>query len=306
MKKGYIIGGGIAGLIFSYYNKGYTIIDKNVGGQIDKNFAVGPRYLHKNKYTAKFLSDLRIAQRTRRIKIIYVKDGTIIKDITDEDRERYYIKSRGAYNHEQLSKTILNCSQKEFDVFDIDWNKLIEKLTAKAKVLNEFVSEIDTKQHTFKTQDGIQHSYVNKKLISTIPLPMLMKLCNDENTEISSALNHIVCAVTKPIPKICRLLEENNADYIYELGSEKYYRVTKETWNNQEVLVFEFSERIDVPEYFGDYFINSKVLWGAKVTKNLSMKEYKNIRLLGRYSQVNHGIKTENIIEEAQKNALLN
>ncbi|MEK6881099.1 MAG: FAD/NAD(P)-binding protein, partial [Nanoarchaeota archaeon] len=55
-----VLGGGIAGLIFAFYNKNFTVISPDVGGQMGNGFSLGPRYLHDIPESRKFLNDLNI------------------------------------------------------------------------------------------------------------------------------------------------------------------------------------------------------------------------------------------------------
>ena len=61
MKNKYILGGGISGLICSFYT-GYPIISKNIGGQMKFNtdWHLGPRFLHVDEFSTKLLKDLNL------------------------------------------------------------------------------------------------------------------------------------------------------------------------------------------------------------------------------------------------------
>src|SRR3972149_2445932 len=103
----YILGGGIAGLIYAFYNKDYEVISTEFGGQMASYFKLGSRYLHRTDQAINFLKDLNLPVEEIRITTGYQTRTDSYTDIMmDEDfKKRYYMKSRGIKTLEGYDET---------------------------------------------------------------------------------------------------------------------------------------------------------------------------------------------------------
>jgi len=96
VKNNYVLGGGIAGLIFTYFNKNLILISKDIGGQFNNNFDLGPRFFHNSYFSRKLLKELNIPIRKEKIKVGYSRFLNNIEIEKPEGfKEIYFEKSRG-------------------------------------------------------------------------------------------------------------------------------------------------------------------------------------------------------------------
>ena len=173
-----ILGGGIAGLIFAFYNHNFKILTPQKGGQFSSDFPLGARYMHVNQNNAKLLKDLNMNVPKKIIKVGY---GEIANDnffevlkVDDNFRKNYYLKSRDEKSLSGFNETVMNSNHSEFECFDVDFGVLIETLTeaVKDRIIIEKVTEIDF----VNDQVIINQKYLADKVVSTIPLPLLCRL----------------------------------------------------------------------------------------------------------------------------------
>lgn len=61
----FIIGGGISGLIYGFYNKDYQIISPDVGGKLKNSYLTSTILLHDTPETKRLLNDLKIVADPR-------------------------------------------------------------------------------------------------------------------------------------------------------------------------------------------------------------------------------------------------
>ena len=295
----YILGGGITGLIWAFYNPQYTIISPDIGGQMTSdNFSLGPRFLIKTEYTEKLLKDLNIQAPIKTFKIGYCKNnivGTAKElNITEEDRKNYFLKSRGLKNINEVPITVMNSFKDEIVGFDVEWNEIIKKLSEKVKIINNKIIKINTNEKIL-VSGGNDYDY--DELISTIHASLFFKLifydtsakkCENNCKDIT-----YVAVKNKSLKTVF--------NYIYVIDdSFPFYRMTFQ----DNVVIYEFigkpSEK-DLPDHD---IIGIKTVYGCKIIKDLNLDGIPeaNIKFVGRYAQLNHSIKTEQVTEMAIKN----
>ena len=145
----YVLGGGIAGLIWAYYNDEYFVVSPEIGGQMKSEFNLGPRYLHDNDISRKFLSDLgmTVDNRKSKIRIGYLdEDGQWVKTPDAEYRKKYYLKSRKTKSLEGFDPSVMNGNKNEFDILTVDFQEIISVLSwniGQARFINAWVERID-------------------------------------------------------------------------------------------------------------------------------------------------------------------
>ena len=130
--KKYILGGGITGLIWAYYNKDFFIITPEIGGQMNNYFSVGPRYLHNTNNAKKFLKGLNLPIKEILIRVGYWQNGRFIEP-DSEFRKKYFMNSRGIENLDGYDETVMNTDIKEFIALEVDFKQLISVLENKLK-----------------------------------------------------------------------------------------------------------------------------------------------------------------------------
>jgi hypothetical protein len=104
------------------------------------------------------------------------------------------------------------------------------------------------------------------------------------------------------VGKVCfYLIDERDStyrlfDYVYSI-SDSWYRKTYIPDFNK--WVYEVKE-VDQFKFEKEYRFEMKVTAASQIINSLNLKEIRNIKLIGRYSQMDHSVKTENVIEAAQ------
>ena len=166
-----VLGGGIAGLIFAYYNPEYKVITPEVGGQMASHFPLGPRYLHKTNYVLKFLSSLSLPAKDRLIRIGFF-DGDWIDEPSKKFCEEYFRKSRDTDNLQGFNPTVMSQGMRSFTAIDVDFTELIARLSAKLQDENRIIFDqiegIDVETCRL-FGDNDTYAYHEDHLLTTIP-----------------------------------------------------------------------------------------------------------------------------------------
>ncbi len=293
-----ILGSGIAGLIIFYYlaedaKTTNIILTNDIGGQISSKFPLGPRYLHYNKDTEILLKRLGFDVKTKEIFIGY-KTGSEIRNYpTEEFKELYCIKSRNTKNIE--SSFLSGGGKSNFTAFTTSQTALGKSLVNRClkiaeKSKNNSISIENVINISFKKINTDKNIYYSNNIISTIPLNSLLKIMSNSSMSINIS--------AKPESISFFLVDDREKspfDYIYSV-SDIWHRKTYipelkkwvyETRNEKE---FEKECKYDI--------IDKKTL-NTQITNSLNLKEIANIKLVGRYAQMNHSIKTEDVIKWA-------
>lgn len=280
-----VLGGGIAGLVFAFYNQDYKIVSPDVGGQFNNYFDCGPRFLHDTPSARKFLKDLEIPVDT-----YMIGSGYYDKDWTNKNsrfREKYYLKSRGEMKGFN-SKTTNN--DESFIVLKVNFDDVISRLREKLKdnIIIDKAFEIIPEQNVLRCE---KYNFKYKDLVSTIPRNVFSKLAR-ENLDL------------KTIPVTFVLLRKDffdmkDFDFVYFAGDTLYHRLTR----GSDGIVAEIrgvKEKEDLENYFGDYYKDHFVLWNSQlISSDKPMPAYDNIKFFGRYGAWDNKWNTELAIEKA-------
>jgi hypothetical protein len=292
-KMNVILGAGIAGLISHWYHKDYTIISKDVGGQLGLDFAQGPRFLHKDEYSEKFLRDLLIPLRERIVHVGYYFDGKINEKFPFELKMKYAEKTRG--EHGKTEQAAMNRGEQMFWAYEVDWNKILEKLTKDTKVILDAVSSIDLIEKKIYCEKS---TYKYDKLITTIPAPIFFNLCNLKvGNFVAKSITFVLAETDGDI------LSNTKFDFVYFLNDEfKFNRITKVDDNKR---VYEF---IDANEVVTERLLpNTRILkWHTeqmgKIASNVSLPMIENVTTVGRWAQWDSNVLTNDVIHRVLVN----
>jgi len=279
----YILGGGISALIFNFYHKDYTIISPDVGGQFNSNFNLGPRYLHKNKYTEKFLQDIKLQYKERIVNVGYVNEfGELC--IPDESyRRKYYMKSRHIDNLEKYDSSIMTSFKNSFEIYDIDFKLLIDKLS-NIKYINGNVKSINL--HDKKLLVNNKELNYNK-IVSTIPLNIFNKMTSFTD-EIFQKQDMIYIKSNEYDINI------SDYDYVYDIRKDKpWHRVSKDKGFIYDLCSYSFDFPFDV--------LALKELNGSQIISTTNNYEPEDVLFLGRYGEWKHNIKIEDVIQKSME-----
>jgi protoporphyrinogen oxidase len=287
MKKKYIIGGGIAGLIFAFYNKDYKIITKDLGGQFNNNFPLGPRFFEDTPESRRLLRDLEIEIIPKKIKVGYFYNNLIHNCQNSDFLKKYYLKSRGKeYSNEKI---VMNNGKKEMNILQVDFvdiiSKLVEKLSKKI-IVDNIIKITDSEIIT------LNRKFVYEKIINTIPLPIMLNYLNKDSSEYSSASVTFVLFNES-------FFDFKDYSFVYFSDSSLFHRMTK----IENGIVAEFFGEIEekkLKNMFLNNFVDSKIVKNSQIiTGNPCKIINKKIINFGRYGVWDREYKTEKVIKEA-------
>lgn len=294
-----IIGSGIAGLTIFYYLAETTktrnlVITNNIASQTNSKFPLGPRFLHQNKDTEALLRRLGFSTKTKEIFIGY-KNGDDIRNYASDDFKLVYaLKSRGTTKLE--SSFLSGGGKSSFTAYEISQIAIGKSLLTKCLDIadksgnnNIVIDDINNINHKKITTS--KNVYYTDNIISTIPLSSLLKIVSDQSVRFrltSSGEETVHFFLTAEKGK-------NMFDYIYSI-SDVWYRKTYIP--EMDKWVYETHE----PEAFMAIYepwVLDRISIRSQITQSMNLKDLGNIRLVGRYAQLNHSIKTEDIISWA-------
>lgn len=292
-KEKYILGGGIAGLIWAYYNPKFKIISETIGGQFNNYFPLGPRYLEDTAFSRKFLIDLGIPVVSIKIRMGYKDEDKILDRPPKDFLQKYYKKSRGV--EISSDSTAMNSRKTEMDVLIVNFKKIIDLLAEKIgedRIIRSKITKIDTNKKEISIKDGkVICEY--DKIISSIPLPIFYKLAKVKSDNYRyQSMTYILLK-----PKFINL---KCFDFVYCAGNEPYHRLANDKkgivadvlgWKTLSEIKRDFPDAVDFK-----HSPTAQIISGAPQEKFND-----NISFIGRYGTWNREWKTEKVIEEAIK-----
>lgn len=293
-----ILGSGIAGLTVFYYLAESTktrnlVITNNIASQTNAKFPLGPRFLHQNKDTEALLRRLGFPTKTKEIFIGYKVGDDVRNFATDEFKEKYAVKAHGSAKSESTHLT--GGGRGSFTAFEVSQVALGKSLlkrcldiAQKSESNNIVIENIKSISHRRILTNKGEHYADN--IISTIPLPTLTNLLS--NTSMTVKVS------TSPDLMNFFLVDEKGRgqfDYIYSVTDpwhRKTYIPEMDKW------VYETKTPEPFIALYGEWIID-KITTATQISKSLNLKELGNVRLVGRYAQMNHSIKTEDVVHWA-------
>ena len=301
MKKKVILGGGVAGLIYAFYNKEYFVISPEFGGQMINQFPLGPRFLHMNEFSEKLLRGLEMPIEDIEVKTGYMLDsGVILDQIPHEQfKEDYFMKSRGKKDLAGYDKTVMSEGKNRFVALKVDFNEMIGLLCHKlnGRLITGKVERIDTRARTLIVDDKIIEY---ESLVNTIPLNVFGRLVtpgtfpSPDNFK-SEAVTYILLQ-----PELA-----SNFDYVYVADPRKVFH--RLTFDPKGTIAewFGVHDAKECQKVFGERYVDSKVLYGAQIIPYLGEIKLEGVKFIGRYGTWKREWKTEKVIEEAIKDGKL-
>lgn len=294
-----ILGSGIAGLTVFYYLAESTktrnlVITNNIASQTNTRFPLGPRFLHQNKDTEALLRRLGFSTKTKEIFIGY-KNGDDVRNYADDGFiEQYAIKSRGTTKSE--NSFLSGGGKPGFTAYEVSQVALGKSLLNKCLEIadqserNSIVIN-DIKNINHKKITTNKNVYYADNIVSTIPLAALLNVVSDTSVRFrltSSNAEIVHFFLTRDNGK-------DVFDYVYSI-SDVWYRKTYvpeiDKWvyetKNPEAFMAIYAE-----------WVLDRISIKSQIAKSMNLKELGSIRLVGRYAQLNHSIKTEDVIHWA-------
>jgi hypothetical protein len=295
-----IIGSGIAGLTVFYYLAETTktrnlVITNNLASQATSKFPLGPRFLHKDKDTEALLRRLKFPTKTREVFIGYKHNEEIRNYPTDDFKLEYAKKSRGT---DKVEGSFLSGGGKPgFTAFEVGQPELAKEIFDRCVVIskeskfNSIVVE-NIKSIDFKKITTDKKVYYANNIISTIPLPVLLKLVSNFSIsfKIESVPEEVNFFLTSEIGR-------GQFDYIYSI-TDSWHRKTYAPELDKWVYEVRPESLGKFENEFKDKILD-KVTMKSQISNSLNLKELGRIKLVGRYAQLNHSIKTEDVVKWA-------
>ena len=296
----YIIGSGVAGLIYSFLDKNCLVIDPNPLGQLNSKYVLGPRLLQYNKGTEKFFEQYRGAlslNKELKIKALigYKSNNILYNSANDEFKKRYSLLTRGKDEYEESflsgSKNIIehyifeNIENSYLYLFE----KFLELLEKQNRIIKEKVISIDLNNKKIVTNNN---NYQYDNLISTLNIKLFKKLCNrleEKDEKLFSTMNkHFY--VTKNIYQFC------DFDYIYSIDRD-YTRKTI----YKDYIVYETSEKYEDIKFENKEIIYKVENLPIQIQNSLNIEKFEEVFLLGRYAQWDHKLQFCSIIPKCSR-----
>lgn len=282
-----ILGGGIAGLIKAYFNRDAMIISDKIGGQFSTSFQLGPKFLHVDEYSKRFIEELNMTPLIKQIKIGFWYDGCLHMTNNENNRKNYFDKTRS--QDSKIYSSSMSANMTEFKSFDIDVAEIINVL--KNKLTNEIILEkiknIDLENKKIITENTeIQYD----ELISTIPLNIFLFL-SDKIDLAKRFKSHPTTFILNSSVNSCPFCDFENYDYVY-ISEKRYifHRITK----TDKGPVFE-CKGDNIPKMIGE--IDRITLKVGQLIQNDIDINIKNVEFFGRYSKWQHNLLTNTLLK---------
>lgn len=325
-----VLGGGLAGLVYAFYNKDFKVLTDRIGGQSSGAFVLGPRIIQKHDATFDLLTKLGYKNFVweedynfcihdkpmfiKRARIGYYEDDKVVSEPSKVFKKKYYMKSRCLKYVADIPDSVMSEDKQFIDYYAISHEKLASLIAKQLISENRlFVARVDQVElqenllHVFA--DGKVKTLQYERLVNTAPFPMFFKMCNPGRELQDAAFSYepkfFISADKYDFQKYVRF--ENIVDYIYFAGEEPFHRITV---GKSEVVVECTGKKMY--EKFHDQF--KHLQWSVQELKVGQIKhnycsvkmeidgiEVSNVRNFGRYAQWDHSIKTQQCVEMAQK-----
>jgi len=318
MKENIILGGGISGLIFQFYNPEFLLITDSFGGMLENEKDFGVMTLWDTKTTRQLLTDLEIEIKPKHSDIHYYFNGKIYKEAPSLLREEHIRKKMGPLSSLIDFKDLTLSTDKTNYIpsLKVDFIELLKKLRNKlnrhivgrvTKINDEYVivnigeeNKLDYHTHMFKYN----------ALISTLPAFVFWDIWNGKNCKEICNLDEFNYTSTtnismkklegklksKLIDSGC--LSENFQHYVYFMDDSPYHRLSRTTSGKYciqfpgEYSIEKVSKILDIP-------ISKLKIRINKIGQFVSHKGNippDNIMFLGRHAQWDYKIKVQDIV----------
>ena len=294
----YILGGGISGLIFAFYNPEYTVISPDIGGKLQNNYLTSTILLHDTIETRRLLDDLNMDLEPLPHIMRYFYKGELLENIPLSLKEMTVIKKLTKWNdlknlnlNLKITDSTLSTNDIYIPVFKTDMSKIMTELSKNIKYKKDSVLRITEKELVTENE-----RFTYAEVVSTIQAPIFWKLYGS-NKQLNYIPETFVLSKTPPI-KSTRL----KWDLIYFVDDEiPYTRVNK---YKNDLYLYEFTGSInkkELSQILPDLDIQHLYTdpYGI-VVSDLNNIPPPKIRFLGRFATWNHKYKIQDVIRDSQ------
>ena len=294
MSKTVIIGAGLAGIMAAYFksNAGeldnVIVLDKNPLGQLQGEFILGPRVLKLDFKLKMFLDAINMPYDIVDNVVGYLDEHLFETTLNDEFKKKYSLITRGT---EVVEKSFLSSGEDVFKVADNNngtlYYDIVKYMYDKIKhlIIHENLFIIDTKNKI------VNNKYKYDEVISTIHLKQLLYLLNCEHAyDIKIANKNFVIAEYDSLFDIAYKEKYAYMYSINKLFSRKTYQ--------KKYICYETNEPFYGKEIDSNRVIKTFNNLPVQICKSLNLEEIRGIKLLGRYAQINHSIKINELLNK--------
>lgn len=293
----WILGGGISGLIFAFYNKEYTIISPDLGGRLNKEFFKNIIYLHETKESEQFLKDVGITYNKKTQLIKYSINNQVTTDITKENKIQF-IKKKLEDN--DFNPIDLNLSTDDYyiNILEFNFADLIEKIKSQINFIQDSIIRITEKE---LITENTRYEYSN--LVSTLPAHIFWKIYyKPQNIDLRS----------KPITFVlCDKEPDHFRGIKYDMGyfvddKQKYTRISKKPGErDKNNILYEFTGKYDNIDELKKYLpsdcnvIEHYIDYSGIIYSNRNNISPTNVLFVGRFAKWDHSGKQQDVIKES-------
>lgn len=294
----FVIGAGISGLIYAFYNPDFTVISSDIGGKLKNDYLSATILLHDNIETRKLLRDLDLELEPKTHIMRYFYQNELLENIPLSIKELMTAKKLTPWSdlgnlniNIKITDTTLSTEDIYIPIFKTSLMKIIKLLCKqvnykKGRVIRITDNEIITEDSRFEYTE----------IVSTIQAPIFWKLYGQDKN-----LKYIPeTFVLSPTPPVSNT--HLKWDLIYFLDKElPYTRVNK---YGHDLYLYEFTGAISEKELkraLPDLIINHLYTdpYGILIT-DLNNIPPPKIRFLGRFATWNHKYKIQDVVKDAQ------
>lgn len=301
--KKYILGGGISGLVFQFYNPEYAIITPDIGGMYANSYVV---WLHDTAETRKLLTDLgyeNVDTLHKRSYMGYYSQGWISEKLTPELNLQLIQKKMSNWNEPVDTSFVPKSTDLStrgikdvnyMNVLDVNPADIIKKLDEKhGTIINGKVTRISTETIEYVDGNGETQSVEYESIISTIPAPFFWKAFNVEKDFKHSPITNVITKV-KPTKYF-----NDKFEMVYFGDSVPFTRIS----HLQDMYAFEFTGEItkeQFEELYPEYPVEKVVvIKQGRIHQEVNEPPQANITFAGRFGKWQFGITTEHVVKQA-------
>ena len=292
-----ILGGGVAGLIWLYYHPEYKLISKDVGGQFKSAFALGPKFLHLDENTKKLMTDLGLSNiPIKKVKIGFHYNGKVHSENTEENRQRYFNKTRESNEPYRSSMSANKTSFEAYDIGPEELTNLLFDNVKKNNIIRQNAKKIDIENQEIEIEtEKIKYN----NLLSTIPANIFLRLSGENDlAEKFKYFSTFFVLFGEEDFKYFYPVDFTGFDYVY--FSEDKFPFHRATKTSQGIVAeYKVSPEQNEPILLGvPIRRNDMLLKVGQLVENDVNLNFKNVRFFGRYATWKHSIKINELLKE--------
>lgn len=299
--RNFIIGSGISGLIWKYFNPEFQIISPDVGaGMYTRTFMV---WMHKTAETQYLMDQLKIPTVPKRSYIGYFYNGwisdfqtpAINHGIIQRKMTQWNEEVKGTFVPTSQDLSLTNIGQTNYmNTLDVNLVDVVNRVSLDSNPENGFVTKITDKTITvkkdFKSDEEMVYEYDN--LVSTMAAPLFWKAYGQEKEFKSIPITNII--VDKPPTEFDSLYEIVYYDKTFPFSRISHLQ-GKYSIEFTGIITREEFEKLYPKLRVLDYFV---VKYG-RIWECENTPPHSNITFSGRFAQWQHKVVTESVIKQA-------